>query len=86
MPDVDMCSTVNVEYARCLTEHTGSASATAFTQFAIGRFSAIILEIIVAVSVDSMQAFTPLPSPSASTATIDPSSHCTFSTWSPHII
>lgn len=71
---------VKVEYAICLTAHTGSVAAIVDTQSSIVRAFAIIVEIILEVRVDNMFAFTPLPSPSASTDTVAPSPCSAIST------
>ena len=52
--------------------------------FSSGRPSAIMVEMILEVSVDKMLAFTPLPSPSDRTMTVESSPVSTISTWSPH--
>ena len=74
---------VNVEYATFLTEHTGKVAATVSTQSSSESPSAIMVEIILEVSVESMLALTPLPSPSARTMTVSPLCPSTTSTWSP---
>jgi hypothetical protein len=73
-------SMVNVEYAMPRCEQTGSVSAMVFTHSSMGSPSAIMVDMIFAVSVDNMLAFTPLPSPSASTTTVDRSPCSTIST------
>ena len=78
-----ICTMVNVEYATPRTEHTGNVAAMVETQSSTESPSAIIVEMILAVSVDKMLAFTPLPSPSASTTTEEFSPSSTTSTWSP---
>ena len=75
---------VNVEYATPRTEHTGSVAAMVPTQSSSESPSAIIVEMMVEVSVDRIDAFTPLPSPSASTTITELSFCSTMSTWSPH--
>ena len=54
-----------------------------WTQSARVRPFDIMVQMILAVRVDRMLAFTPLPSPSARTTTREPSSCSTISTWSP---
>jgi len=65
---------VNVEYATFLTEQTGSVAAIVATHSSIEIPSAIIVEIIFDVRVERILAFTPLPSPSAKTIILVPSS------------
>ena len=74
---------VKVEYATPRTEHIGSVAAIVSTQSSMESPSAIMVEIIFEVSVERMLAFTPLPSPSASTITDERSPSSTTSTWSP---
>lgn len=54
------------------------------THSEISIFSETIVEMIFEVNVDRMQALTPLPKPSASTAINVPSSHVIVLTLSPH--
>ena len=72
-----------MEYATPRTEQTGSVAAIVATQSSRLSPSAIIVEMILLVSVERMLAFTPLPSPSASTITVEFSPCSTTSTWSP---
>ena len=74
------CMMVNVEYATPRTEHTGSVAAMVETHSSMGRPSAIMVEMILAVRVERMLAFTPLPRPSARTITVEFSSCSTTST------
>ena len=62
---------VKVEYATPRTAHTGRVAAMVATQSSIFIFSAIMVEMILAVRVERMLAFTPLPRPSASTMTVE---------------
>ena len=64
---------VNVEYATCLTLQIGSVAAMVDTQSSRVSEFAIIVEIILAVSVERMLAFTPLPRPSASATMVESS-------------
>ena len=74
---------VKVEYATPRTEQTGSVAAMVDTHSSSGRPSASMVEIILEVRVERIDAFTPLPRPSESTMTIEFSSGSTMSTWSP---
>ena len=61
---------VNVEYATPRTLHTGRVAAMVSTASTSFMPAAIMVEIILLVSVESMLALTPLPRPSASTSTV----------------
>ena len=65
---------VNVEYAMPRLLQTGSVAAMVSTQSSNRSPAASIVERILLVSVERMLAFTPLPSPSASTITVEFSS------------
>ena len=71
---------VKVEYATPRTEHIGRVAAMVATHSSSGRPSAIIVDIIFEVRVERMLALTPLPSPSASTMTVEFSSCSIMST------
>ena len=64
-------------------ESTGRVAAMVSTHSSMERPAASMVEMILLVRVDRMLAFTPLPRPSASTMTVEPSSCSTTSTWSP---
>ena len=74
---------VNVEYATLRTSQTGSVAAMVETQSSMVMSLAIMVEMIFAVSVERMFAFTPLPRPSARTTTVALSPCSTISTRSP---
>ena len=71
---------VNVEYATPRTAQMGSVDAMVSTQSSTCSPSAIMVEMIFAVSVERMFALTPLPMPSASTTTVEFSPCGTMST------
>ena len=64
---------VKVEYATPRTEQIGRVAAMVDTHSSRDSPSAIMVEMILLVSVERMLAFTPLPSPSASTITVESS-------------
>ncbi len=83
LPSSNASITVNVEYARFLTEHTGRVLAMVSTVSSRLAPSFSIVTAILAVRVASMLAFTPLPRPSDITI-ISLSPTLSIATWSPH--
>ena len=67
-------------YGRGASDMKGSVAAMVATHSSTGSPSAIIVEMMRDVRVDRILAFTPLPSPSASTITVEFSSCSTMST------
>lgn len=64
---------VKVEYASCLTLHIGKVDTIVDIHSSIDIELAIIVDKILDVNVESIEAFTPLPGPSAKTTMEAPS-------------